>query len=67
MNNVIIFETTREGYSINQCYTTMTVKELKDKLDCFDDNTPIYYSNDGGYTYGSITEDLINEVYKAED
>lgn len=34
----------------------MTVAELRDFLDDYDDETPVYLSFDNGYTYGGITE-----------
>lgn len=50
--------------AINTVYTpddlkdgqTMTVRELIDKLEEYDDNRRIILSFDNGYTYGGITE-----------
>lgn len=53
----------REGYEPDQCNDTMTVRELRNLLDYFDDDLPIYLSHDDGYTYGSVTEQAINTVY----
>ena len=53
----LILNTEREGYAINQVRSTMTVEELRDFLDYYDDETPVYLSFDNGYTYGGITED----------
>lgn len=53
----LILNTEREGYAINQVRSTMTVAELRDFLDYYDDETPVYLSFDNGYTYGGITED----------
>lgn len=53
----------REGYAPDQCSDTMTVRELRNLLDYFDDDLPIYLSHDDGYTYGSVTEQAINTVY----
>ena len=50
----IFIETNRTGYSPEQCGRTMTVAELKEQLEMFDDESPVYLSNDGGYTYGYI-------------
>ena len=52
----LILNTEREGYAINQVRSTMTVAELRDFLDYYDDETPVYLSFDNGYTYGGITE-----------
>lgn len=52
----LFIETDREGYSPEQCRRTMTAGELIEYLEQFDEDTPVYLSNDSGYTYGSITE-----------
>ena len=57
----LTIEATREGYSLYQAGSTMTVRELIDFLEQYTDETKVYISNDGGYTYGSIKERLINE------
>lgn len=46
----------RDGYDTNQCGRTLTVRELIEYLEQFDDDTKVYLRNDNGYTYGSITE-----------
>jgi len=51
----------RNGYSPDQCGSTMTVGELIQYLSQYDESTKIYYSNDNGYTYGSIKDYLIEE------
>lgn len=53
---VLFLESRRNGYSIDQCGETFTVSELIDFLSEFDDDTPIYLSNDRGYTFGNIDE-----------
>ena len=50
----------RNGYSPEQCGRTLTVGELINILEDYDEDTLIYLSNDNGYTYGSITESDIN-------
>jgi hypothetical protein len=50
----VIIETTREGYALDQVRHTLTVRELKDYLNEFDDDAKIYLSFDSGYTYGGI-------------
>ena len=68
MKSVIIIEAQREGYSIDQCYKTMTAGELIQTLSEFDENTPIYFSHDNGYTYGSLRAENIDErQIKEED
>jgi hypothetical protein len=47
---------TRNGYDEEQTGETMTVKELIEFLSQYEDEEKVYLMNDGGYTYGSITE-----------
>lgn len=60
MKNVFI-EGRRTGYSVGSCGDTMTVGELINFLQDFDEDSKIYLSNDNGYTYGNITEYTIWE------
>ena len=53
----------RNGYDPKQCGHTLTVGELIEILQGFDEDTKIYLNNDGGYTYGSITE---YDIYEEE-
>lgn len=46
----------RNGYGPEQCGKTLTVGELIEILEQFDEDSPVYLRNDNGYTYGSITE-----------
>lgn len=62
----IFIEGRRNGYSPGQCGYTMTVGELIEYLQQFDEDTPIYLENDRGYTYGSITEDSIRDGEEEE-
>ena len=69
--NVLYIEGRREGYAIDQIDRTMTVGELIEYLEQFDEDTKVYLNNDNGYTYGSITgssfeEDYIDESEDAE-
>ena len=57
----------REGYEPDQCSDTMTVRELRNLLDYFDDDLPIYLSHDNGYTYGPITESMIDTAHYDDD
>ena len=61
---VIIIEAKREGYTIEQTENereAITVGELMQMLEDFDEDTKVYISNDNGYTYGSVTEYRIHE------
>lgn len=46
----------RSGYAPDSCGATMTVKELIERLEEFDQDLPVYLINDNGYTYGNITD-----------
>ena len=63
----ITLETKREGYSPDQCGSTMTVGELIQYLSQFDESSKIYFSNDNGYTYGSLKNYQIQVDYEEED
>lgn len=52
----------RDGYGPDQCGRTLTVRDLIEELQQFDDDLPIYLVNDGGYTYGAVTSPF-EEVY----
>ena len=65
---VLFINTNRDGYSPEQIGDTMTVGELKELLNDFNDNTKVMFKNDGGYTYGAIsTFDFEDEYIEAED
>lgn len=57
----------RNGYSPDQCGRTLTAQELIDILSSFDPDAPVYLKNDGGYTYGAITDWDIEEEDTEED
>ena len=53
----VYLDTTRTGYGPDQCPPTLTVRDLIELLEGFDEDAPVYLRNDGGYTYGHITWD----------
>ena len=63
----LTIEAHRTGYSTDQIRSTMTVGDLIGYLSDYDDDTPVYISNDRGYTYGGISWDDINEEYEEND
>ena len=74
MKENLILNTKRQGYGTDQCGTTLTVGELIELLQDYDEDMKIYFGNDyrGSYwyTYGSITEDdfyLESEDNKEDD
>lgn len=65
---VLKIEANREGYSIDQVSETMTVKELIEFLQEFDEDSLVYLSHDRGFTFGGMTYDCFEEeVYDSED
>ena len=63
---ILTIEAAREGYSPDQIRDTMTVEDLRRLLEDYEDDTPIYISNDNGYTFGGISWDAIHEM-QADD
>lgn len=58
----IAIEAHRTGYSPDQIPCTMTVGQLIGYLSDYEDDTPVYISNDRGYTYGGIGWEDIREI-----
>jgi len=55
MRTALVFEAMRTGYAIDQINNPMTVGELREMLQEYDDDTLFILSHDNGCTYGSIT------------
>lgn len=64
---MLFIEGRRNGYSPDQCGRTMTVGELIEHLEQFDEGTKVYLSNDGGYTYGNIDYNSFEESEDIEE
>jgi len=60
-NLKLIITAHRNGYSTKQCGKTLTVSELIEALQNYDENLEVFLSHDNGYTFGSISEDDLNE------
>lgn len=54
----------KNGYDTNQCGKTLTVGELIEILQEYDEDSPVYLRNDNGYTYGSITR---SDIYTSDE
>ena len=67
MKEVLYIEGRREGYGVDQIAHTMTIGELIAYLEQFDEDTPVYLRNGGGYTYGSITDSSFEDGAVDED
>lgn len=65
--SIITIEANREGYSFDQIRRTITVGELRQLLEDYDDDTEIMISNDNGYTYGGIySSEIIEHWFKRD-
>lgn len=56
----VFLNTNRTGYDPEQCGSTLTIGELIEVLEEYDEDLPVYFRNDDGYTYGEIEERDIN-------
>lgn len=54
----------KNGYDTDQCGKTLTVGELIEILQEYDEDSPVYLRNDNGYTYGSITR---SDIYTNDE
>lgn len=63
----IAIEAHRKGYSPDQVPYTMTVGQLIGYLSDYEDDTPVYISNDRGYTYGGIGWEDIREIEEDDE
>lgn len=64
----IKIETRRSCYSVGQLEGTMTAGQLIELLGDYDEDTPVCFSNDKGYTYGEIYEEDIDlEIFNEDE
>ena len=56
----------REAYGMDEI-RTMTVRELREALEDFDDDARVILSHDSGYTYGGIRWDMMEEEGDEDD
>ncbi len=54
----------KNGYGTDQCGKTLTVGELIEILQEYDEDSPVYLRNDNGYTYGNITR---SDIYTNDE
>lgn len=64
---VITFEAEREGYTRGQVHRPLTVGELREFLEQYEDDTLIFLSHDRGYTYGTLRLSEVEESWEVED
>lgn len=69
MEKIAILKTNRSEYSIKEAAnSSITVRELIEYLeDNLDPDSRIVFSNDNGYTYGYITESVVDEETLEEE
>ena len=69
MEKITILKTNRYEYSIKEAANnSITVRELIEYLQYNTDlDSRIVFSNDNGYTYGYITEDIVDEEFWEEE
>ena len=62
-------KTNRSEYSVKEAANnSITVRELIEYLERnLDPDSPIVFSNDNGYTYGYITESVVDEEFLEEE
>ena len=65
MKTALVFNAMREGYGIDQLRNPMTVGELMELLEDYEEDDIIVMSHDNGYTYGSIS--FIGEAIENDD
>jgi len=63
----LFMEAERTSYGIDQIRNTMTVGELIAFLSDYDEDMPIYTSQDNGYTFGGIGYDNFREEDSEEE
>ena len=57
MERYLVLEANRTCYGLEQLDNTMTIRELIEMLENYDEDMKVCVSNDNGYTYGEINED----------
>jgi len=63
MNEYLVIATRRNGYGPDQVGRTLTVGELKELLEDYDDDTLVVTSHDNEYTFGSIESDDLESKF----
>lgn len=67
MANRLFINAARNGYAPEQCGRTMTVGELIEFLQNFDEEAEVFIKNDNGYTYGNIVDYRFEEEDDTEE
>jgi len=68
MKKALVFEALRTGYGIDQiANSAITVGDLIEFLQEFEEDTLFVLSHDGGYTYGSVKAYTASVYEETED
>jgi len=65
--NYLVMATIRKAYSPDQIKRSLTVGELKELLEGFDDDLIVVTSHDDEYTFGGVSESDFEEKSYDED
>ncbi len=65
-NSILVINARRDAYSKNDV-RTMTVRELIQELEQYDEDAKVVLSHDNGYTYGGISRHDFEEDYCEEE
>lgn len=64
---VLVINTEREGYDIDQVSKTMTAGELVELLKYYDEDTEVYLGFDRQYTFGGVLEENFEDYYFSDE
>lgn len=65
---IVTLEATRTDYSAKEAARhTLTVGELISYLEQYDEEAPVVFSNDNGYTYGNLSAGTVSDVEVEEE
>ena len=67
MSDILILNTRRTGYGVDQVGRTMTAGELVEFLQQYDEDTKVYLAFDNRYTYGAVSESAFEEEWTEDD
>ena len=63
MARALVFKTNRSYYGCETAVEdSISVRELKQLLENYDEDEKVVFSNDNGYTYGFITKSVVSEI-----
>ena len=67
-NFIVTMEAARTHYSAREAAKqSISVRELINLLEQFDEDAPVVFSNDSGYTYGYVGYGTLDEIEVEEE